>query len=135
MKKLLKISSWLAVVVGLVLVAGGAWAINFTYQNVSREKIVTPADASIPEAPVAGPLTLKAQADIIRTHALESSGGLTYAEMQREDPKRATWVTATTLITALHLGVITYLFSGLILLLGLISIWTGLVFHALSKRY
>lgn len=135
MKKLLKISSWLAVMVGLVLVAGGLWAISFTYQNVSREKIVTPDDATIPGAPVAGPWTLKAQADVIRHHALEGSGGLTYAEMSREDPKRATWVTATTLITALNLGIITYLFSGLILLFGLISIWTGGVFRALSKHY
>jgi fatty acid desaturase len=48
---------------------------------------------------------------------------------------RSIWITATTLITALHLGIITYVFSGLIVLLGLISIWTGIIFRILKKRF
>ena len=48
---------------------------------------------------------------------------------------RNTWVTATTLITALNLGILTYVFSGLVLLIGLISIWTGIIFWALSKKF
>ena len=47
---------------------------------------------------------------------------------------RDIWITATTLITALHLGVLTYAFSGMILLFGLISIWTGVVFYTLSRE-
>ena len=47
---------------------------------------------------------------------------------------RNTWVTATVLITALNLGIVTYLFSGLIVLLGLISVWTGLIFYTISKK-
>lgn len=157
MKKLLRVSGWLAVVAGVVLVAGGIWAICFTYTNVSQEKIVTPDDASIPGVPVAGPFTLKAQADIIREHTLKITGGKMYAEMPRQIPKldqegnpvvgadgkpvmvantaRDIWITATTLITALHLGIITYAFSGFIVLFGLVSIWTGATFFALSKRY
>lgn len=156
MKKLLNISSVLAIIAGIVLVIGGVWGIAFTYKNISQEKIVTPADASIPEKPVRGPFTLKAQADIIREHTLESTNGKTFAEMPRQIAKvdqngqpllgtdgkpvmmantaRDIWITATTLTTALNLGIMTYVFSGLILLLGCISIWTGIVFHALSKR-
>ena len=157
MKKLLIVSSLLALGVGVVLVLGGLWATVFTYQNVVREKIVTAEDASLPTAPVRGPFTLHSQANIIREHVLKATDGKTYAEMPRQVPKvdaagepvlgkdgkpvlvpneaRAMWVTATTLITALHLGIITYLFAGLIILLGLISIWTGIVFGALSKKY
>ncbi len=135
MKKLLTISSVLALGVGIIMVLGGAWAVMFTYQNIAREEIVTPGDASIPNAPVRGPLTLHSQANIIREHVLKMTGGKSYAEMSREDENRPLWITATTLITALHLGVITYLFSGLIILFGLISIWTGVVFAALSKKY
>lgn len=134
MKKLLKISSLLAIVVGIVMVGAGAWAIYFTYKNVTQEKIVTPADASIPNTPVRGPLTLKAQADIIRHHVLETTKGLTYSEMSRTDENRPLWVTATTLTTAINLGIITYVFSGLVLLFGCISIWTGIIFYAFSKR-
>lgn len=156
MKKLLRVSSLLAIIVGSVMVVGGVWGVCFTYQNIARENIVTPADARIPEAPVRGPLTLKAQADIIRHHVLQSTNGKTYAEMPRQVPAldengkqildtegkpvmaantaRDIWITATTLITALHLGIVTYVFSGLIILFGFISLWTGIVFYYLSKR-
>ena len=134
MKKLLKVSAGLAVVAGVMLVVGGVWGICFTHKNIAKENIVTPADASIPETPVRGPFTLRAQADIIREHALKTTGGKTFAEMSREDPTRDTWITVTTLTTALNLGILTYVFSGLIILFGLISIWTGVIFYALSRR-
>lgn len=135
MKKLLKFSSFLAILVGIIMIVGGIWAICFTYQNVTQEKIVTPSDASIPDASVRGPFTLKSQADIIRDHTLETTNGLTYAEMSRTDENRPLWITATTLTTALNLGIITYVFSGLILLFGLISVWTGIIFFYLQKRF
>jgi|SRR5581483_7979972 len=137
MKKLLRASALVAIGAGVILLAGGLWAAVFTYQTVAREKIVTPSDASLPNTPVRGPFTLLSQADIIRTHTLHATGGKTYAEMpmQATNDPRAIWVTATTLITALHLGVITYLFSALMMLLGAISVWTGVVFAALSKHF
>ena len=136
--------------------AGGVWGIYFTYKNVSEEKIVTPKDSAISEKPVRGPLTLKAQADIIREHTLRITDGKTFSEMPRQIPKlddngksildaegnpvmvantaRDIWITATTLITALHLGILTYVFSGMVLMFGFISIWTGVVFYALSHE-
>lgn len=135
MKKLLKTSATLAIVAGLLLVVGGAWGICFTYKNIIRERIITPPDASIPEQLVRGPFTLKAQADIIREHTLKSTNGKTYAEMAIEDPTRNIWITAMTLITALNLGIITYAFSGMVLFFGLVSIWTGITFYILSKKY
>ena len=48
MKKLLVTSSVLAILAGIVLVAGGIWGIYFTYKNVANEKIVTPKDSAIP---------------------------------------------------------------------------------------
>ncbi|MDP3999056.1 MAG: hypothetical protein Q8P76_00475 [bacterium] len=156
MKKLLIVSSVLAILAGVILVTGGIWGIYFTYKNVSEEKIVTPKDSAIPEQPVRGPLTLKAQADIIREHTLKMTGGKTFSEMPRQILKlddngnsvldtegnpvmvantaRDIWITATTLRTALHVGILTYVFSGMILLFGLISMWTGVVFYALSRE-
>ncbi|MDO8574194.1 MAG: hypothetical protein Q7R86_01035 [bacterium] len=156
MKKLLKVSSFLAIVAGVVLVGGGIWGTTFTYQNIARENITTPEDAAIPGVPVRGPFTLKAQADVIRTHVLNTTGGQTFAEMPRQISKvdengnpvldengepvmvanttRDLWITATTLITALNLGIITYAFSGFVLLFGLVSIWTGITFYALSRK-
>jgi len=155
MKKLLRLSALMAIVAGAVFLIGGAWGIYFTYTNINQEKIVTPADASIPEKPVRGPFTLKAQADAIREHTLKMSGGKTYAQMPRQVVKvdesgqpildangkptmvsnaaRDIWITATTLITALHLGILTYVFSALTILFGAISLWTGVVFYVLSR--
>ncbi len=156
MKKLLKISAVLAIVAGIVLVSGGLWGISFIHKNVAEEKIVTPDDSDMPGVPVSGPLSLKTQADIIREHTLKITGGLTYAEMPRQIPQldaagnpvigadgkpvminnatRDLWVTATTLRTALHLAIFAYVFSALTILIGLISIWTGFLFNALSKK-
>lgn len=156
MKKLLTLSSALAIIIGITMVVGGVWGICFTYTNVATEKIITPADATIPNKPVRGPFTLRAQAEIIRKHALAMTGGKTYAEMPRQIPEvdsngtsvldntgkpvmvyntaRDIWVTVTTLTTALNFAVITYAFSAFIILFGLISIWTGVVFWALKNR-
>lgn len=156
MRLLLKLSGLFAVVAGTILILGGIWGISFTYHNISREKIVTPDDASIPNAPVRDPFTLKAQADIIRTHALKITGGKTYSEMPRQiasvdeagkpildeegkpamvpNTARDTWVTVTTLTTALNLGILTYAFSAFTVLMGVISVWTGIVFFVLSTN-
>ena len=149
-KNTLLFSAVLAFTTGIFLVGAGSFGIIFTYKNIVQEKIVTPADANIPNKLVRGPFTLYAQAKIIRKHTLSTTGGKTFAEMPREIPKldgngiammdekgnpilelnkaRDIWITATTLITALNLGILTYLFSGIILLIGLISIWTSLIF-------
>lgn len=161
MKKLLLSSSILAIIAGLAMVIGGAWGIIFTYQNVVREKIVTASDPSRPDiianVPVVGPFTLKNQADIIRVHTLKATGGKVFSEMplnvlQLDDKgnpvldasgtpvtvhntARDIWITATALTTALNLGILTYAFSSLILFFGLVSIWTGITFYVLSKKF
>jgi len=156
MKKIFLVSSFFAIFTGIIMVIGGVWGIYFTYQNVAREKITTPSDASIPSTLVVGPLTLKSQADIIRYHTLKITGDKTYSEMPRQIQKiddkgapvldekgvpvmvantaRDLWITATALTTALNLGIITYVFSGLVLLFGLISIWNGVLFCMISKK-
>lgn len=156
MRGILKISSVFAILAGLILVLGGVWGITFTYQNVAKENIVTPEDAKIPNAKVRDPLTIKAQADIIRTHALKMTGGKTYSEMPRQIPSvdengnaildesgnpvmetnkaRDIWVTVTSLTTALNLAILSYAFSAFTILMGVISIWTGVVFYFLSKK-
>lgn len=157
MEKMLKFTAMLAIVAGVLMVAASVLGIMFTYRSVARENIITTDDSAIPKTPLRGPFTLKAQADIIRVHALKASGGKTYSETpgtipqldakgnpvldakgqpaMMPNPARATWVTATTLITALNLGILTYAFSALALFLGFVSIWTGIVFRMLSKQY
>ncbi len=156
MKKLLNISSRLTVIVGIGLIVGGIWGIYFTYQSIARENIVTPLDASISGRPVRGPFTLMAQSDIIRHHTLTVTGNKTFAEMPRQIAKldekgqpvldaegksvmvdntaRDIWITATTLTTALNLGILTYALSGLVILFGLTLILIGIISGVLIRR-
>lgn len=157
MKKILLVFSFLSIIAGLALVGGGVLGIAFTYKNVAMENITTPDDSAIPGVPVRGPFTLKAQADIIRVHTLRMTEGKTFAEMPLQIPKidengkpildkddnpvmtantaRNVWITATTLITALNLGIIAYSFAGLVLLFGFFSLGTGVIFCVLSRKY
>jgi hypothetical protein len=72
------------------LMAGGVFALqqsvtgrNEAKDKLEQEKIVTTEDAEIPNTPVTDHQTAHAMADVIQKHALEATGGLTYAEMGR----------------------------------------------------
>ena len=134
MKKIFHTSAILAGLIGIILIVASIGAIFFTYTSIARENITTPADARMPGKQVRGPLTLYAQADIIRVHMLKMTDGKTYAEMPREDKQRDLWVTSTALTTALNLGILTYGLSALTLLLGCMSVWMAFVFYTLSNK-
>ena len=149
MKKQLKLASGFFMILGVLLLIGGIWSLCFTYNSVKKENITTPADASIPNKKVVGPLTLKAQSDIIRYHTLNSTKGQTYADMPRQIPKldeqgkevldnegkpvmvdntlRNMWITATSLMTALHLAILSYGVSILVILVGIAFMVNGYI--------
>jgi hypothetical protein len=82
---------WLGVALaGLVMLIGGAYALmeglsarQQVKDKLEAQGIVTPEDASIPNATVNDEATAESMAAIIEKHAAESTGGLTYAEMGR----------------------------------------------------
>jgi lysylphosphatidylglycerol synthetase-like protein (DUF2156 family) len=70
-------------IAGLVAAGAGIYIRAFVGGQLAAQHIMTPADASIPNAPVNGIATALSMADIIQHHAAESSNGLTYAQMGR----------------------------------------------------
>jgi hypothetical protein len=86
--------------------------------ELAAEQIVTPEDAAIPNAPVVSAETAKAQADVIRVHMLEATGGKTYAEMDREDPLREVAFSASALRTALLSSVLAFNTATLVIGFG-----------------
>lgn len=142
---------------GSVMIVGGIGGIAYTYNAISNENIVTPDDASIPKTQVRGPLTIKAQADAIRMHTMKRTDGLTFASMPRTIPKldenknpvldaegkpvmvpnelrSGAWMPALTLTTALQLSIISYAFSLLSLVLGVLFAMNGYVVLTLRKN-
>src|SRR4028118_475947 len=68
---------------GLVTAGAGIYIRMFVGQQLAAQRITTPEDASIPNAPVTGIATALSMADIIQHHAADSSDGLSYAQVGR----------------------------------------------------
>ena len=91
----------------LIVVAVIAW-IGVTNQ-LTAENITIPDDAvAFQGQQVTGPFTAFVQADIINKHALEASGGKTYAELAQDDPVRDTVMQASFLRASLFTSVVAY---------------------------
>ena len=92
----------------LMIVAGGVtW---FMVQDQLSEANITVAEDSefLAGDKVDGPFSAYAQADIIDQHALEATGGKTYAELDREDPLRDTAMNASFLRASLFTSVVAF---------------------------
>jgi hypothetical protein len=139
MKSVIK-RAWVgAVIFGAVLVGAGGYMImegqaahDDVRDALADERIITAEDAEIPLASVDSAAEAKAQADVIRKHALETTGGKTYAELDREDPARAVYLNSVTLRTALMESYLAFKVSDLVTGLGAIVVLLGLSHVALG---
>lgn len=120
------------VFLGLVFVVGGAYAITRGFDardqvrdQLIAQKITTPDDASIPGARVDDAATAESMGDVIGKHALEATGGLTYAELDREDPLRVTAFNASALRTSMYTSVMAFNVADLVIGLGAAIIALG----------
>jgi hypothetical protein len=78
-----------------------------------------------PSEPVDGPLTAYAQADVINEHALEESDGLTYAQLDQDDPRRETVMTASFLRASLFTSVVSFGVAAFAFGLGVLLLLIG----------
>jgi hypothetical protein len=76
-------ASVLLIAIGFGSIGLGAWGYNEVRDNLAREKIVGTPDSSIPGQKVNTGSEARAFAAVMRKHALEATGGQTYAEMGR----------------------------------------------------
>jgi hypothetical protein len=105
----IRVLAVIVAIAGVVLIAGGAVTWLLVRDQLQDENIVVSEDARwLAGDTVDGPLTAFSQADIINTHALEASGGLTYAELDREDPVRETMMNASFLRASLFTSVVAF---------------------------
>ena len=131
-----KIAGLLSIIAGIVLVIAGLVTYVAVSQQLAAENITVPDDAAfLAGDKVDGPFSAYAQADIINKHALESSGGETYATLDREDPARATMMNASFLRASLFTSVVSFGLAALVMGLGVLFALQGWALLALSKRY
>ena len=132
--------AWIgAIVFGIVLVAAGGFMVregrvahDEVRDTLADERIITSEDAEIPLAEVDSAAEAQAQADVIQEHILETTGGLTYSELARDDPNRAVYLNSVTLRTALMQSYMAFKVSDLVSGMGLIVVLLGLSHVALG---
>jgi hypothetical protein len=64
---------------------------------------------------------------------LEATGGLTYAQLDRDDPRRAVAMDASFLRASLFTSVVAYGVAAMAIGLGLLFILIGLALNSLSR--
>jgi hypothetical protein len=119
----------LAVVVivgGAILLVAGVFTWFVVRDQLSDEQITVSEDADhFAGERVDGPFTAYAQADIINEHALAETDGLRYAQLDREDPRRETAVTASFLRASLFTSVVAFGVAAFASGLGILMILIG----------
>ena len=132
---LAKVAAIIAIVVGaLMVVAGGAtW---FQVQNtLSAERITVSDDADCAAgAVVDGPIAAYCEANIINKHALDATGGKTYAQLDREDPLRAVAMNGSFLRASLFTSVVSFGVALMAIGVGVVLLVLGLGMLSLVKQ-
>jgi hypothetical protein len=111
---------------GLFMITQGMSARDEVRNALEDERITTSENASIPSRPVNGADEAKAQADIIQQDVLNMTGGRTFAELERNDPMRNTYVTSIALRTALMQSYMAFKVADLVMGVGALVAVLGL---------
>jgi uncharacterized membrane protein YciS (DUF1049 family) len=125
----------LSIVIGSLLIIGGVatWIVVST--TLADQKITVSDDAScLAGDDVDGPFSAYCQATVIDKHALEATGGLRYAELGREDPKRQTAMTASFLQASLFTSVVAFGVAAMAIAVGVLFLLIGLGMRDVARR-
>lgn len=121
-----KTASIASLLLGILLLVGGVATWVVVASKLADQNIVTADDACLPGRTVADPFTAYCQAEVIEKHTLDSTGGLTYAELDREDPLREVALTSSFLQSSLFTSIVAFGVAAMSVGMGLIFILIGL---------
>jgi hypothetical protein len=131
----IRVLSVLVIVAGAIFIVAGVITWFVVRDQLADEKIVVSEDADrFGGWEVDGPFTAYAEADAIEGHALEASGGKTYAELDRDDPTRETVMTASFLRSSLFTSVVAFGVSIMAAGLGLVLVGIGVALLLAADR-
>jgi len=121
-------TAWIAsVVLGVLLIAGGITTWVVVSSTLADEQITVADDAScLAGNDVNGPFSAYCEAQIIEHHAMDATNGKTYAQLDRDDPLRATAMNASFLRSSLFTSVVAFGVAGMAMLMGVVFILIGL---------
>ena len=124
----------IVMVVGVIFAVAGVVTYVMVANELKAEKITVSEDAAnFAGQDVSGPLTAYAEAEVINKHALEATGGKTYAELDREDPARTTAMQAWFLRASLFTSVVAFGVAALATVLGIVLVLIGWALRSLAS--
>ncbi|MFP5331979.1 MAG: aromatic ring-opening dioxygenase LigA [Acidimicrobiia bacterium] len=129
-----KTASTASIVLGILLILGGAATWLLVSSTLGDQQITTSDDACLPGRSVAGPFTAYCQAEVIEKHTLESTDGLYYAELDREDPRRQTALTSSFLQASLFTSILAFGVAAMAAGMGVLFVLIGLGIRDVDQR-
>jgi hypothetical protein len=121
-----RVTSIASIALGSIFIVAGLATIIMVTVELDRENITIPDDGCLGGWQVRGPFTAWCQADIIDQHARDATDGLTYAELDREDPRRNTAMNASFLRASLFTSIVAYGVAAMAIAMGIVFILIGL---------
>ena len=133
--KQVRVLGLVSIIVGAVMIIAGAVTWGMVSTKLAAENITVSADAPmLAGAKVTGPLEAFVQADVINGHALKATGGKTYAQLDKEDPLRATAMNGSFLRSSLFTSVIAFGVALFAIGVGALAVLTGWALRLLASR-
>jgi hypothetical protein len=128
-----RVISTLVIVVGAILIVAGVVTWFAVRSQLAAEHITVSQDASaFAGDEVDGPFTAYVEANTIEKHALDATGGKTYAELAQNDPKRQTAMTASFLRASLYTSVVAFGIAAMAAAIGVVLILIGWALRSLA---
>ena len=121
-----KTASIASIVLGVLLILGGGATWIVVSSTLGDQQITTSGDACLPNRDVAGPFTAYCQAEVIEKHTLETTDGLYYAELERDDPRRDTALTSSFLQASLFTSILAFGVAAMAAGMGVLFVLIGL---------
>jgi hypothetical protein len=121
-------------VVGVIMVVAGVVTWYVVADQLANEQITVSEDADfLAGDEVDGPFSAYAQAEVINKHALEATGGKTYAELAQDDPIRQTAMQASFLRASLFTSVVAFGVALMAVGVGVTLILISLALSSIGK--
>lgn len=124
-----------SVVIGALLIIGGVGTWIVVSNTLGEQNITVAGDAPcLAGDEVNGPFSAYCQAQIIEQHALDATGGLTFADLEQDDPLRNVAMNASFLRASLFTSVVAFGTAAMAILIGSLFILIGLGMKDVGER-
>lgn len=123
-----------SVILGVILILSGLTTWVIVSNTLADQNITVSEDGCLGGDDVNGPFSAYCQAKIIEEHTLETTGGQTYAELDREDPLRQVAMNSAFLQSSLFTSVVAFGVAAMAILMGVVFILLGLGIKDVGER-